>query len=88
MRESKPQRCVQQHKSFKVARNATNRDKHINEASKQTFANNLFKMSCKSAQGTVFNSKICFNVINTRSYDNELCFWSKKNETQKKNDLN
>ena len=38
MRDSKPQRCVQQHKSLKATRNLTNRDKHINEASKQTFA--------------------------------------------------
>ena len=36
-RDSKPQRCVQQHKWLKVTRNAVNRDKHINEASKQTF---------------------------------------------------
>ena len=37
MRDSKPQRCVQQHKLLKVTRNATNRDRHINEASKQFF---------------------------------------------------
>ena len=43
MRDSKPQCCVQQQKSLKVNRNATNRNKHINEASKQTFAINLFK---------------------------------------------
>ena len=42
MRDSKPQRCVQHHKSLKVTQNAINRHKHINEASKQTFANNLF----------------------------------------------
>ena len=40
MRDSKPQRCAQQHKSLKVTRNATNRDQHIKEASKQTFAKN------------------------------------------------
>ena len=42
MRDSKPQPCVQQHKLLKVTWNATNRDKHINEALKQTFANNIF----------------------------------------------
>ena len=35
MRDSKPQRCVQQEKSLKVTRNATHKNKHINEASKQ-----------------------------------------------------
>ena len=44
MHDSKRQRCVQQHKSFKMTRNPTNRDKHINEATKQRFANNLFKI--------------------------------------------
>ena len=58
-RESKPQRCVQQHKLLKVTRNATNRDKHINEASKQIFANNLFKISCKYMQSMLSNWKIC-----------------------------
>ena len=51
MRDSKPQRCFQQHKSLKVLGNATNRNKHINEASKQSFLNNLFKISCKYTQG-------------------------------------
>ena len=46
MRDSKPQ-----HKSIKGTRNATNRDIHINEASKQTFANNLLKILCKYTQG-------------------------------------
>ena len=41
MRDSRPQRCFQPHKSLKLTRNATNRDKHINEALKQTFANNF-----------------------------------------------
>ena len=44
MRDSKPQCCVQQHKSLKVTRHGTNRDKNINEALKQIFANNLFKI--------------------------------------------
>ena len=64
MRDSKPRRFVQQHKSLKVTRNATNRDKHINEASKQIFANNHFKLSCKYTQGMLSNWKICFDVFN------------------------
>ena len=51
MRDSKPQPCFEQHKSLKVTQNATNRDKHINEASKQIFYNNLFKVSSKYMQG-------------------------------------
>ena len=81
MRDSKPQRSVQQLKSLKVTRNATNRDKHINEASKQTFADNLFKMSCKCTQGMLSNWKICFNVINIRTYDDFFCNLSKVTET-------
>ena len=69
MRDSKPQRSVQQHKSRKVTRIATNRHKHINEASNQFFANNLFKISCEYTQGMFFNAKICFNVFNIRTYD-------------------
>ena len=34
VRDSKPQPCVQKRKSLKVTRIATNRDKHIDEASK------------------------------------------------------
>ena len=73
MRDSKPQRCVQQHNSFKVARNATNPNKHINEASKQAFANNLLKIFSKYTQSILSNWKICCNVINTRTYDELLC---------------
>ena len=62
MRDSK-----QQHKLLKVTRNTTNRDKHINEASKQAFANNLFKLSCKYTQDMLFKWKICFNVFNIRT---------------------
>ena len=53
MRDSKPQRCVQQHKLLKMTQSATNRDNHINEASKQTFANNLFIYHVNA-------SKVCF----------------------------
>ena len=73
MRDSKPQRCVQQHKSLKVTQKATNRDKHINEASKRSFANNPFKISRKYTQGMFSNGKICFNVFNIRTYDKLLC---------------
>ena len=81
MGDSKPQRCVQQHKSLKVTRNATNRDKRTNEASKQTFANNLFKMSCKYMQSMLSNWKICLNIINIRAYDESFCNLSKINKT-------
>ena len=73
MCDSKPQRCVQQHKSLKVTQNATNRDKHINEASKRSFANNLFKITRKYTQGMFSDRKICFNVFNIRTYDKLLC---------------
>ena len=62
MRDSK-----QQHKLLKVTRNTTNRDKHINEASKQAFANNLFELSWKYTQIMLFKWKICFNVFNIRT---------------------
>ena len=43
----------QQHKSLKVARNATNRNNYINEASKPNFANIFFKLSYNTR-------KVCF----------------------------
>ena len=52
-----------------------------NEASKQTFATNLSKLSCKYTQGMLSNWKICFNVVNTRIYDNLLIILGKINET-------
>ena len=55
MRDSKPQRCVQPHNSVKVTRNATNRDKHINEASKQIFLNIFLKYSANIR-------KLCFPI--------------------------
>ena len=84
MRDSKPQRCVQHHKSLKVTQNAINRDKHINEASKQTFANNLFEILCKCTQGMVFIRNICGNAFNIRNYDEFVCILSKINETVQK----
>ena len=53
MRDSKQQRCVQKHASLKVARKATNGDKHINEESKQT----LPTISSKYLLNT---GKVCF----------------------------
>ena len=80
MRDSKPQRCLQQHKSLKVTRNATNQNKHINEASKQIFSDNLFKISCNYTQGMLLLWKICFNFMNIRTYDESLCNLGKFNE--------
>ena len=77
MRNSKPQRCVQQHKSLKVTRNATNADKQINEASKQFFANNLFKISCQYTQSMLSFYKSCLNVLNVQSNGELLLFLSK-----------
>ena len=62
MHDSKPQ-----HKSLKVTGSAKNRDKHINEASKQTFANHIIKISCKHTQGMLSIWKFCFNVFNTKT---------------------
>ena len=67
MHDSKPQ-----HNSLKMTGNAKNRDKHINEASKQTFANNLVKKSCKHTQDMLSNWKICLNVFNIKTYDEFL----------------
>ena len=83
MGEGKPQRDVQQHKLLEVTRFATNRDNPINEASKQTFANNLFKMSFNFAQCMLFKWKICFNVNNRQTYDELLGNLSKNNDTVK-----
>ena len=55
MRDSKPQCCVQQHKSLKITRNPTNRNKHINEASKQTFATIFLKYHANTR-------KVCFPI--------------------------
>ena len=63
MRDSKPQRCVQHHKSWEVTQNAINRDKPINETFKQIFANNLVKISYKNMQDKPLNWNVCFNVF-------------------------
>ena len=81
MCDSKPQRCVQQHKSLKVTQNATNRHKHINEASKHIVAKNRLKLSWIYTQGMLSNWKICFNVFKRRTYDEILRILRKINET-------
>ena len=53
MRDSKPQRDVQQHKSLNAIRIAVNRNKHINERSKQTFPTISFKCHINSL-------KVCY----------------------------
>ena len=72
MRDSKPQRCVQHHKPLKVTQNAINRDKHINEALKQIFANNLVKISyknCKVSLSTgMFVSMYSHNELLTKFF--------------------
>ena len=64
IRDGKPQRCIQQHKSLKVTQTATNRNRHVNEASKQTLANNVFKVSREYTQGKFSNRNICFGCTN------------------------
>ena len=76
MRDSKLQRCIQQHKELKVIQKATNGDKHIHEAFKQTFAHNLSKLSFKYTQGKLFNWNICFDILNIRNYDQCFVFWA------------
>ena len=62
-------------KTLKVTSNTTNGDKHTNEASKQLFANYLFKISCNNTQGMISNWKICFNAFNIRNCDQICAFW-------------
>ena len=81
MRDSKQQRCAQQHAALKLPRNAKNGDKHINEASKQTFANNLFKISFKTRQSVFSIRSIYFNAFNIRNYDKVECILIQIDET-------
>ena len=78
MHDSKPQ-----HNSLKVTGNAKNRDKHINEASKQTFANNLFKILCKHAR-YAFQLENLFQCNQYKTYDELLWNLSKKIKTYRK----
>ena len=55
----------------------TKSQKHINEASKQSFANIVFKISCKYMQNMLSNWKICLNIINISTYDEKLSNLSK-----------
>ena len=77
MRDSKPQSCVQQHNSSKEKEIATNGDQHINEASKQTFANNLFQISPKYTQGMLSNPQICLNALKIGNHENFFVFRAK-----------
>ena len=70
-----------------MSQNATNRDKHKNETSKQFLANNLFKISCKYTQDMLSNLKICFNVFNIRTYGELLCNLAKLMKLQKERPL-
>ena len=72
MRDSKPQRYVQQPKG---------------NATKQAFTNSLFKILCKYTQGMLSNRKICFNVLRKQYYNDVLCILSKINESVHKNYL-
>ena len=81
MRDSKPQCCVQQHKLLKMTRNATSRDKHKTKTSKQTFANNLFKILCNHTQGMLCFWKIGFNVFNNGTYEETFVYFDQKIET-------
>ena len=87
MRDSKPQRCVQRHKSLKVTQNATNPNKHINETFKRSFVNKFIKISRKYTQGMFSNGKICFNVFNIRTYGELLCNLAKLMKLQKERPL-
>ena len=74
MRENKPQQ-----KSLKFTRNATNRNKHINEASKRSFANNLSKHH-------VNTRNVCFPIgrfvsMSSTYYDKSLSNLNETNET-------
>ena len=55
MRDSKPQHSKHQHKTLKVTRNVTNRDKHMNEASTQFSA-------AISSKYHVNTRKVCFPI--------------------------
>ena len=54
-----------------------NSRKHKNEASKQTFANNLFQISRKYTQGMLSNPKICFNALKIQNYEDFFVFRAK-----------
>ena len=76
--------CLQQHKSLKVTRNATNPNKHLKEACKQNFAKNMCKTSCNHAQGMLSNWMSCFNATSLPKFDNVWCVLSKTEESVQK----
>ena len=57
------------------------RQKPKPETTKQSFADNVFKISYKNTLGMLSNSKICFNVFSIRTYDELLCNWKNYKET-------
>ena len=84
MRNSKPQLCVQMHESLRVTQTATNWVKHINEASKQIFASNLFKISCKYTQGSFSKRKTLFKILIYELMTKCCAIWVKKKKMFKK----
>ena len=86
MRNSKPQLCVQMHESLRVTQTAKNWVKHINEASKQIFANNLFKISCTvNTRKAVFpNRKISFKILIYELMTKCCATWEKTKKLLKK----
>ena len=81
MRDSRPQRCVQELKTSKPPQNATNENKHINTPFKKNSADDQLKITSKYTQGTFSNRKICFNVLNKKNYDKDFKILSQINET-------
>ena len=86
MRDSKPQRCVQHHKSLEVTQNAINRDKPINEAFKHIFCQqcgeNIIQKTCKVSLSTgMFVSMYSHNEL-----DQVFRILCKISETVQKND--
>ena len=69
MRDSEPQRCIQEHKPLNPTPKTTKGNKHKNETSKSTFAYNLFKTANKHTQGMFSNRMICFNALKSKNYD-------------------
>ena len=77
MRDSKPQRCVQHQRPLEGTHSATNGDQQINETPKQTFANNLFKASCRYSQGMLSDRRNNFNFLKRRNYEFFCAFLAK-----------
>ena len=80
MHDSKPQRYVQQLKRLKVTLTATNGDKHINEASKQTFANICSKYHVNTRKVS-FPIRRFVSMFCKHYYNDVLCILSIINES-------